>query len=157
MCSVIALCTGYEGYTGYYADGTAYSYDPAGYPATAAPSGAVDSAHTTESGAAVAGPAEQTVVGQTIAGPVAADSAMPQGQTAVDNYGMEPIVGLLTSDEKAHLEQQQEEADIARQEAEQRLRDAEEKRQNARVMPMLTCTDNRSICLLWLYCFSCKH
>ena len=148
MCLLIALCTGYEGYTGYYADGTAYSYDPAAYPATAAPSGAVDTTNAADSGAAVAGPAEQTIVGQTIAGPVAADSAVPQGQTAADNYGMEPIVGLLTSDEKAHLEQQQEEADVARQEAEQRLREAEEKRQNARVWPMLLCNYCASICTL---------
>lgn len=130
------MCTGYEAYAGYYApDGTAYSYDPNAYAAAA--TAPAEAAVTAETDAAVAGPAEQTVVGQTVAGPVAAEVAVSQGQIAAESYGLEPIVGLLTSDEKSHLEQQQEEADTARKEAEERLREAEERRQNAKVRTRL--------------------
>ena len=45
----------------------------------------------------------------------------------------EPIAGLLTVGERVHLEQQELEADIARKEAEERLREAEEQRANAKV------------------------
>lgn len=129
---MLLLYSGYEAYTGYYADGTAYSYDPNTYAApvaSTAPSGAADTATAADSGALFVGPAEQSAAGQT----APAELAVSQSQNAAEIYGMEPIVGLLTSDEKAHLEQQQEEASAARKEAEERLREAEEKRANAKV------------------------
>lgn len=126
LCNVFCLCPGYDAYNGYYQDGTAYAYDPSAYTAEAA--------STDPSGV----PAAATAAGQTIAANfLSADSAVSQAPAALADDvqpELEPIAGLLTVGERVHLEQQEVEADIARKEAEERLRKAEEQRANAKVL-----------------------
>ena len=164
----LGVLSGYDPYAGYYnQDGTAYAYDPSAYaaPATsAAPAEATGGtpatgkASTDPSGGAAAAaaapvaatatvtaegtPAATIVDAPTNAAPLSAD----QAAAAVSEIGAEHAANLLSVDEKQNLEQQQEAAETARKEAEERYQKAEEQRRNAKVHCKLSVATYVSLC-----------
>ena len=153
------MLAGYDPYAGYYnQDGTtAYAYDPNTYTAPATSAAPAEAAATvpTATEAAAEGTAAATVVVPlpAAAAITPADAAatasdapvkpapLPADQTAAaaQEIGAEHAANLLSVDEKQNLEQQQEAAETARKEAEDRYQKAEEQRRNAKVV----CTPNR--------------
>lgn len=147
------MLSGYDAYAGYYnQDGTTtYAYDPNTYtaPATsAAPAEAATTAPTASEAAAEASAAATVVVplpaaaATTSADATATASDAPakpaplsvdQTAAAAQEIGAEHAANLLSVDEKQNLEQQQEAAETARKEAEERYQKAEEQRRNAKV------------------------
>ena len=151
------MLSGYDPYAGYYnQDGTSYAYDPNTYtaPATAAaPAQAGATAHTaTEAAADPAAAAPTVAVPLTATAVASADATLTstpadatakpatltaeQTAAATQEIGADHAANLLSVDEKQNLEQQQEAAETARKEAEERYQKAEEQRRNAKV----TCT-----------------
>ena len=159
------LLAGYDPYAGYYnADGTAYVYDPNAYTAPEASAATAESAPAaapnTDSaavadlaaaaGPATATPAEAVMVAPAndtpaIALPVSADQDVTN-PTDTSWLSGEHAANLLSVDEKASLEQQQEAAEVARKEAEARFQKAEEQRRNAMVLLEIVVSCVRSCC-----------
>ena len=130
------MLSGYtDPYAGYYnADGTAYSYDPNAYTAPEASAAPTDAT-------AAAAPVSSARPSATNANPadIPASATADQAATgAPDTAGLsaEQAANLLSVDEKVDLEQQQEAADHARKDAEERFQKAEEQRRNAKVLYM---------------------
>ncbi|KAL0037093.1 hypothetical protein WJX77_012595 [Trebouxia sp. C0004] len=139
--------SGYDPYAGYYnPDGTPYTYDPNAYTAHDA------SAAPVEASAAVAANAETAAAAADPSGAASTPVVTPAGtaealtdasllvapttaEQIADTTGLsgEHAANLLSVDEKASLEQQQEAAEVAQREAEQRFQKAEEQRRNAKV------------------------
>ncbi|DBA80807.1 TPA: U2 small nuclear RNA auxiliary factor 2, variant 2 [Trebouxia sp. C0004] len=141
------MFSGYDPYAGYYnPDGTPYTYDPNAYTAHDA------SAAPVEASAAVAANAETAAAAADPSGAASTPVVTPAGtaealtdasllvapttaEQIADTTGLsgEHAANLLSVDEKASLEQQQEAAEVAQREAEQRFQKAEEQRRNAKV------------------------
>lgn len=161
-CTNIAgqlVLSGYDPYAGYYnQDGTTYAYDPNTYtapatsappadPGTIAPAATQTTADPTIAAPSVAVPLVATASTSVDATPVATAADSPanpapltadQTAAAAQSIGAEHAANLLSVDEKQNLELQQEAAETARKEAEERYQKAEEQRRNAKVTCTLT-------------------
>ena len=149
------MLSGYDPYAGYYnQDGTTtYAYDPNTYTAPATSAAPAEAATTTTAPTASEAAAEPSAAAPvkvplpaaaattsadaiaTASDASAKPATLPVDQTAAaaQDLGAEHAANLLSVDEKQNLEQQQEAAETARKEAEERYQKAEEQRRNAKV------------------------